>query len=345
MYMVGGDAMSYAEFPNTVYHEDNLSELIGYYKQLKERYQGTLDEITSLSDRLDKWEASGNALLTEKINNMTTLLQDLINSTSNEIQDRYNSSLQTIRNNYDKSVNDMAGVSSRIEEELSDKIDREIQKVELKYSNLDNKIDEAIYNLNDMYNTALMGLREAVNSTVEQNYAKLISELDVKVQAAVNKLNSEILPALSIIKSLMTTELQLIYNRLAEIEKWTVDYDVEKSAANVYFTFGFSALEWYNEPQISCIAWNKSGITCIEWLTNSKVIFNYYEKTYINPITGCISSTAQILFDLIISLRVNAITAGEYDDMKLTAQDYDKLHLTAEQYDWRGFYNVFRNDC
>ena len=61
--------MSYAEFPHTNYSDMDFHELIAFYKEVKKDYEGTLNSITELSNRLDSYEATVN----ERINSTVEL--------------------------------------------------------------------------------------------------------------------------------------------------------------------------------------------------------------------------------------------------------------------------------
>ena len=54
----------------------------------------------------------------------------------------------------------------------------------------------------------------------------------------------------------------------------------------------------------------------------------------INPLTGQLEGIDKVLKDLFYYAKVNSLTAGEYDNMKLTAEEYDGYGLTAYQYDF-----------
>lgn len=56
----------------------------------------------------------------------------------------------------------------------------------------------------------------------------------------------------------------------------------------------------------------------------------------IDPTTGLISDLQTTLNNIVNLMKGDALTAEQYDDLKLTAQTYDNKKLTAYQYDFNG---------
>lgn len=55
-----------------------------------------------------------------------------------------------------------------------------------------------------------------------------------------------------------------------------------------------------------------------------------------NPLTGRIEPIQNVIDDLYNSLRYNAITCSEYDNLELTATAYDGYMITAQNFDLNG---------
>lgn len=55
-----------------------------------------------------------------------------------------------------------------------------------------------------------------------------------------------------------------------------------------------------------------------------------------NPLTGKIEPIQNVIDDLYNSLRYNAITCSEYDNLELTATTYDGYMITAQNFDLNG---------
>lgn len=55
-----------------------------------------------------------------------------------------------------------------------------------------------------------------------------------------------------------------------------------------------------------------------------------------NPLTGRIEPIQNVIDDLYNSLRYNAITCSEYDNLELTATTYDGYMITAQNFDLNG---------
>lgn len=55
--------------------------------------------------------------------------------------------------------------------------------------------------------------------------------------------------------------------------------------------------------------------------------------TAFSPVRGTVQSLDHVLGDMYDNLRVTALFAVDYDDMRLTAREYDELGFTARRYD------------
>lgn len=55
-----------------------------------------------------------------------------------------------------------------------------------------------------------------------------------------------------------------------------------------------------------------------------------------NPLTGKIEPIQNVIDDIYNSLRYNAITCNEYDNLELTATTYDGYMITAQNFDLNG---------
>ena len=343
--------MSYAEFPSTMYSNETVVELIHYYKEVKESYNGTLTEILNLKERLNMWEQNGTALLTEMTNNVKAEIIRSLNESTQTMQSNYAESLNTIKHNYEASLERLRNEISQAVLDLSEQMQEELNTISSMYQHLETKFDGRMEQLEQQsannstqITTEINKAKTELDKQIEEDFRELGGIIDIKVEEAINNrdaINNVLLNSLMISIEKLG---KILTDRIIVIENWIENYDVKENLLDIYYSNGLSCKEWYDLTEISCCDWNASEITCIEWLSISKQIFGFYDKKIISPITGLPSTVEQILMSLIRNLQVNSITAGEYDRMRLTAEEYDKLHLTASQYDWRGIKNVFRNN-
>lgn len=344
--------MAYAEFPSTIYSTETVGELIHYYKEVKESYNGTLTEILNLKERLNMWEQNGTALLTEMTNNVKAEIIRSLNESTQTMQSNYAESLNTIKHNYEASLERLRNEISQAVLDLSEQMQEELNTISSMYQHLETKFDGRMEQLEQQsennsaqITTEINNVKEQLQTELNEKIQQINNNIDVKVEEAINNRELSIDIEINNLTD-MIEQLEIsVMNKIDTINQWIENYDVKDNILEIYYNNGLSCKDWYDMPYITCTYWNCKKITCIEWLSISKQVFGYYNKKLINPITGIPSTVEQILITLINKLQVNTITVEEYDKMKLTAEEYDKLHLTASQYDWRGIKNVFRKDC
>ena len=134
-----------------------------------------------------------------------------------------------------------------------------------------------------------------------------------------------------------------IYDTVSQLE---ADFETFKTEVNAELTKFknqiLSDVEKLNEQQYARVT---------ELLSNYQIIFEAYVNTQIatvneriddievgavniyNPLTGFIEPVGKVIDDMYNSLRYNAITCTEYDELELTATTYDGYMITAQNFD------------
>lgn len=118
-------------------------------------------------------------------------------------------------------------------------------------------------------------------------------------------------------------------NNTIETFKTDVLRDVDFKLENQYSRI----LEILNQYQLVFNAYVDSQIDIVNRRIDEIEIgaINIY-----NPITGVYAPVSTVIDDLYNSLRYNAITASEYDNLELTATAYDNYSITANDFDLNG---------
>ena len=297
--------MSYSEFPHTNYADYDEKQLIKLYKELVEKYEGTLETATQAKSSVDELKSQYQQFVSQvqtKIDTYTATIDDRV---SKGIQD----GLSTIRSEF-----------NIFKETLNSQLDTFTKDLNTNFNSLSDKVDTLQQNTSTAFNQyskdvkayeqAVTGFREAV-SQIQIDYANIQDSVELKID----------------------TSYQNLYAKLEELEK-----KVNMNGCSwVYaYALGYTAFEWYNE-HITCEDWNNSNISCLDWYLLGKEVFQYYRKFFLvrSPNSGDLEPMQNVINDIIWLLkRRKALTAEQYDKLRLRADE--ALDVTALDADWRG---------
>lgn len=283
--------MAYSEFPHYLNEVPDMQEVIMLYREVRDKYEGTLQEILALSKRLDEYEK--------------------------DVDNRIDGAVMNAINKYKIQVDSLINTQNAV-------IRQEISSFE---QQVNNELKDAENGFNAFTDNVELELNNFANEIVK-NHAE-----------AMSRLNTQLYAIQDVVTTTMAAYMHDVDREIAEI-KATLPFEVQPVAWLWNYVLGYqgmNALEWYNET-ISCAEWNNSNITCLEWYTNSKSIFNWYNNhnRILSPVSGELVSAGQAVQELALQLKVNAITAGEYDAQRLTADDVECISRTVSEYDWVG---------
>lgn len=351
--------MSYSEFPHTNYSDHDHVELILLYKKLVAEYEGTLEEITEVSNRLDKYEADmdarilniENVIVPQAVNRA---VQDAMYSYQQEVNTRFNNMnnrLSTIENMYDSIQVDLQELNdsftaqlSAVRQELLGKVSdlqAQINNFNNQVTNLAKKIDEFEKNTiseMDLFKEQVMKENDSFIEEVNKEVTKFEENIDnwLKVLRADYTLrDDEVLSSANKYTDVKVSALHTLIEslNLASNEKevrWVWQYGCCFG--------GYNAIQWYNEAPITCEDWNKSGITCVDWYVRGREVFGWFDrrKFMFSPVSGRYVDVRVALLELASALKINGLTAGDYEKLGFTAEEYDSFQKTAGEYDWNG---------
>lgn len=325
--------MSYAEFPGTDYYESDLRELIGLYRKLTADYEGTLNQINTLNERLTAYENSMNS-------EIQRIVQEVVpNAVNISVRNELDKELATIN----QSINTLNEKYNHLQESLTESI------ILLKHKDeqLGEMISELSHNAEMQYND-LSGRIQKLSSQIQQLnflYTKLqsdIEKLDIQLNQKILNTRLELLNTIdekiTIESNLTNQAFHRVWDAIEEIKTLNNINTIIKLWQYGCNFGGYDAYKWYQDAWITAEEWSKMDFSCIDWYVRGREIFNWFDRRnlMISPVSGRLISTQEVIQELCLSLSINGLSAGEYEKLKIPADDYDKLKLPGSIYDWAG---------
>lgn len=317
--------MSYAEFPSSILRceDSDHHELIEFYIEVRDKYEGTLNDIARLSRELDEYRRSvqieiGSSVELAVSKAMSDTVQE-INSEINSMKFNITNlthSLDALRNDHTR---DITNINNSISE-----------------------LNSSVTNINKQLITLTNTLRNEyiqADTKIKNDLEKLITEGDENLQRLILDGDKDTLSkSTDYSYRLMQTTKRELEDEISKIStesgrnaiKWLWQYGCCAG--------GFTAREWYHLTNIKASCWNKVSPTAWEWYTNGIRLFKRFTrimKMY-SPVTGELVDVRLALAQLAGKLKVNGITASEYDNLDIHAGEYDNLNIEAGEYDWNG---------
>lgn len=312
------------EFPACDFEGQDMHEFIMLYKELVDDYSGTLKMIQDVSTRLDKYTADMNA----QISNITNVI----------VPQSVNSAVANAMAGYQQEINT---IKARI-----NAIDSQINALQNSTVELDSKIDSMVSTLRGEIQSAYTNLVQQIS--VMQNY------LHTQIEVVETDLNDKIekLTASMIVRDEATYARATQYtdSKIADIQKLIEQINLEIDKASIKWVWdngcnfgGYSAWLWYQETPITAQEWHDKKFTCVDWYVRGREIFSWFKRRMFmfSPITGRYESVQHVVYDLCNVLKINGITAQEYEDRQITAQQYEEWKLRADEYDWDGWRKTY----
>lgn len=190
------------------------------------------------------------------------------------------------------------------------------------------------------YKTALDAKLKDYQNTLDLRIAEFEGNILKSVSGYFDVNRKEYEAAVKALKKQMSSFKKEIHNEITSIKE---NIEIKPDTAawfwdNILNSGGMSAYEWYKASNITCEDWNNTQITCIDWYSRAKVVLNWYVNLLMlfSPVSGEYVTVQEALIELANKLKINSITAGEYDSMNLTADEFDRLIKNIGEYDWQG---------
>lgn len=189
-------------------------------------------------------------------------------------------------------------------EDFESSVDGKIDNLEKQYAQFTQEVNEKI-----------VGIIDTVNKNNEIFYNYLITIVNQKLEEFVNRLGDE------------TIINNPVYNKVDSLKNTLNDM-----YAGVRQT-GITAYEYAN-LRLTATKYKAYNVTAFNYATAARFIWHKLIYGVYSAITGVFTSVQQAMNDLSQQLRVNGLTANEYNALSLTASAYTAKNWTAYQYAW-----------
>lgn len=362
--------MSYAEFPHTNYADWDLRELIDLYKKVESDYAGTLNEITEVSKRLDEYESNMDAKIlaidtttipqavSRAISEAMYQYQQEVNTRFNEMSIR----ISTVETMYDSIQNDIQREIGGVRNDL-DLLRQELlttaNNLQTQINNFNSQVDRIMQEtrefeknilgemniLREDVKTENESLKEEINSDTSKFKHDIIAEIDyfekeVKNNLLLNENDYTLRDSITLAKANEYTD-----RKVSALHTLIESLNLASNVKQLRWVWqygccfgGYNAIQWYNETPITCEEWNKSEISCIDWYIRGREVFKWFDrrKFMFSPVSGRYVDVREALLELATALKINGLTAEDYDRLGFTAEEYDSYKESAGEYDWNG---------
>lgn len=297
--------MAYSEFPHTNYHDTDLGELIELYKKLVDEYQGTLNTITEVNNRLNKYESN--------VPHYVRFLMD------EEIQ-KYITACKNAKLQLEAQIkileNDINDVRSKLE--------REVRSLIADDNALADEIKE---------------YRKEFLNTLEV-YDRKFSEMRLMILASSSKDRQMLEKAIADMKK---TVADIPKSELPVFNPIKVENDTINGAINDIYNIainrlGFTAIAWHKTTHITAQYFKDSDISAMTYWMYGTTELGAHNMMF-SPVSGKYTTVKMAIYELADFLKVgeySKLTASEFDALNLTAKNYDDKNVKAQSYDWHG---------
>lgn len=294
--------MGYSEFPNWDSASLDYHELIGLYKETRDKYHGTLQEIRALDERLTAYEQNVDSRISDavqgaldiykqsveaSINQRFTAINQIINNRLAEQDNKINAFIDTMQSSFDSFTGDIEGSFAELKREVGTAI-------------------------NEKFNDMMMFLEDMENSYVYRQ---------------------------DCFEEYVTGQIQYIRNTLpTEIKSiawlWNKAIKLGGFSAKEWYQFPWCNCREWNTTGVTCAEWFADG--------RRKLKFDEQMAKMLSPVTGERMTVQEAVAELAASLDTNSIRAGDYDALCLTAEEFNAFYMSPAEYDWAGIIALVR---
>lgn len=294
--------MSYTDFdfPNTHFYESDLRELIAFYKELQDKYNGLVADIQALKEWKTQHEGEYDELLLRvktvegEINDFEAEVEAKFADLERDLNSKFNALTTEVRNELAQTVLDI----NRLFNELKSQIESEITAMKIEIANLINYLNDQIANIN-------------------QNVIDYVND----------RLND-------FIAHLPDYENLIVYNPVVGRQT-----NVQTAINDLYLMFAIYGItaEQYDSLHLTASEFDSKEISAKEYDMLAYELLGYPDPRYYmrDPFTGAFEENKVVILKL-ADLHRMALTASEYDALEMPTETFDGLQLTAYYFDWYG---------
>lgn len=293
--------MSYSEFPHTNYADYDEKQLIKLYRELVEKYEGTLETATQAKSSVDELKAQYQQFVSQVQTKIDTYTATIDERVSKGIQD----GLSTIRSEF-----------NIFKETLNSQLDTFTKDLNKNFDSLSEKVDNQ--------NSRITSLQMA--------YKQMLDTWVVNMESKITEAMAENLAEMN---SLLKSEVADLQSQIDEIKN-ADNSSIEWLRQHWLYVCGMSAEEFSNFGCLTCDLWNSTNISADEWYMNGKAYFGFGERTMLmySPFTGLPTSVITVVYEMTNYLKLGALRAEQYDKMKIRAGEEPSNMMF--NYDWKG---------
>lgn len=294
--------MSYLryDFPHTHFYESDLRELIAFYNELQDKYNGLVADIQALKEWKTQHEGEYEELL-ERVR----IIEGEISSFEAEVETKFEELSRALDQRFNQ-------LSSEIRQELADTI----TEINRQFNALRREIENEIAQMKQDINALAFELAQAIANFREE----MADYLDARFE--------------QFIQSLPDYEHLIVHNPVRGYDTTVqVALDDLYAAFNV---FGLTAAQ-FDELGLTCQEFDDKGLTAHEFDSMGYKLLEYPDPDYYmrDPFTGEMSPVKDVVMKL-FALHAGTMTVNEFEALDLTCAEFDAKETTAFNYDFFG---------
>lgn len=330
--------MGYSEYPHFYSEDDDMHEFIHMYRELVDKYSGTLESIRALDVRLTQYQNDMNARIANLID---VVIPEKVSSAVELEMRQYEAELSTIRENIETLETELSTLNTKVDNndiKVRALIQAEVTALEDKILELREEVlqelESAIESVNDKISgvngriDSLSELMEAEDSRIESKIDHFIANFEIHEEATLIRAKAYTDERCDELKD-MINELQPVTAK--KRCKWLWDYGCNFG--------GYNVMQWYNDTSIGVQKWHDTKFSWIDWYVRGREIWSFFDRCrfMFSPVSGRFVNVRTVVLELITIIKgKRALTAQEYEDLALSAGEYDSMNISGFDYDWNG---------
>lgn len=294
--------MSYTgfDFPNTHFYESDLRELIRFYDELQNKYDGLVADIAELNEWRKQHEGEYAELL-ERL----SVVEGEIDNFEAEVTQRFAELDAAIHADFEQ-----------LKADVTAELEQTIEEFRELYNQLKREIEIDMANLKYEINALTYELRQAITEFRVEMIEYLDERFDLFIQ------------------NLPDYEKLIVHNPVTG-----TDTTVQVALNDLYDSFnifGITARQ-FDSLELTAYEFDNFGLTAHEFDTMSYKLLGYPDPTYYmrDPFTGEWALVSEVVLKL-FGLHAGGLSAEEFDATELTCDEFDALDITTFYFDFYG---------
>lgn len=294
--------MSYlrSDFPHTHFYESDLRELIAFYKELQDKYNGLVADIQALKEWKTQHEGEYEALL-ERVQTVEGEIENF----EAEVETKFEELSRTLDQRFTQ-------LSSEIRQELADTI----SEINRQFNALRREIENEIAQMKLEISALEYDLAEAIANFREEMAAYLDERFELFIQ------------------SLPDYEHLIVHNPVRGYDT-TVQVALDDLYAS-FNVFGLTAAQ-FDEIGLACQEFDDRELTAHEFDSMGYKLLGYPDPDYYmrDPFSGEIIPIKDVVMKL-FALHAGTLTVNDFEALDLTCAEFDAKETTAFNFDFFG---------